>query len=250
MRFHAQQPIATGDDEIPLAGGRVTQGVVRVGDTVRRPHGQSSDFVAGLLRHPETLVVVWAPRYLGQDRCERDILTYITGWVPQRWSYFSDEQVADAALLFRAFHDATRGSTFASTASVVCHNDFGPNNAVFRDERPVAMIDFDTAAAGEPLEDLGYTAGAWCISSQAQPPPIEEQARQVRVLLDAYGGLAQSDRMALVTAISERLERNVRFWTDALHNPGGVADAGRHHLRDHCLVPDRSCLRRSKPTTL
>ncbi|MFF5011284.1 hypothetical protein ACFY3G_51990 [Streptomyces phaeochromogenes] len=29
--------MTTGQDEVPLSGGRITQGVVRVSDTVRRP---------------------------------------------------------------------------------------------------------------------------------------------------------------------------------------------------------------------
>ncbi|MFF1916255.1 hypothetical protein ACFVYE_32640 [Streptomyces sp. NPDC058239] len=37
--------------EIPLTGGRITKGVVRVGDTVRRPVGPHSPFVHRLLRH-------------------------------------------------------------------------------------------------------------------------------------------------------------------------------------------------------
>ena len=40
-----------GQDEVPLRGGRVTAGVVRVGETVRRPPTANSDFVKRLLRH-------------------------------------------------------------------------------------------------------------------------------------------------------------------------------------------------------
>ena len=39
--------------EIPLAGGDVTEGVVRIGDTVRRPAGPHSPLVHALLRHLE-----------------------------------------------------------------------------------------------------------------------------------------------------------------------------------------------------
>lgn len=211
------------DEEIPLEGGRLTKGVVRVGDTVRRPGGQGSHFVAALLRHLEALGVTWAPRYLGQDENGRDVLTYMPGRVPLRWGYFSDEQVFGAGRLLRDFHDATRSSVLAGQAEVVCHNDFGPSNAVFIAERPVAMIDFDTAAPGEPLEDVGYTVWAWCISSRAHRPPIHEQARQVRVLVDAYGDLAVASRRAVVDAVLERQERNARFWTDALNKPDQVA---------------------------
>src|SRR5262249_39755858 len=86
-----------------------------------------------------------------------------------------------------------------------------PNNTVFRDGEPVAFIDFDTAAPGSPLEDLGYLAWTWCIASKPGAPTVEEQAAQVRTLVDAYG-LANNLRGAVVDAILERQVRTVRFW--------------------------------------
>src|SRR4051794_34176666 len=38
------------DVEVPLTGGRITQGVVRIGDEVRRPTGPCSDFAHAVLR--------------------------------------------------------------------------------------------------------------------------------------------------------------------------------------------------------
>lgn len=40
----------------------------------------------------------------------------------------------------------------------MCHRDPGPNNVVFQEGRPYAFIDFDLAAPGAPLEDIGYMA--------------------------------------------------------------------------------------------
>ncbi|HEX3853769.1 MAG TPA: GNAT family N-acetyltransferase, partial [Polyangiaceae bacterium] len=79
-------------EEIPLPSGRMTKGVVRVGNTVRRPTKESSAFVARLLAHLETSACVWAPRYLGRDEASRDILSYIPGATPEKWGYFSDVQ--------------------------------------------------------------------------------------------------------------------------------------------------------------
>jgi hypothetical protein len=204
-------------EPIPLTGGRLTNGVVRVGDTVRRPASRASEFIGQLLRHFETCGAAWAPRYLGQDDVGRDILTYLPGTVPYRWGYFSDEQVRQAARLLRAFHDATRGSKLAGECSVVCHNDFGPNNAIFVDDRPTAMIDFDLSAPGEPLEDIGYMAWAWCVSSKQSRPVVEVQAHQVRLLVDAYGADAVGHD-ALVDGILERQERNAKFWSNIQHS--------------------------------
>lgn len=50
--------------EVPLAGGRTTEGVVRVGDTVRRPTKARAPFVHELLRHLEARGFSGAPRFL------------------------------------------------------------------------------------------------------------------------------------------------------------------------------------------
>ncbi|MEU4587783.1 phosphotransferase [Kitasatospora aureofaciens] len=80
------------------------------------------------------------------------------GDVPARFRTWSNEQVAAAGALLRALHDATRGSALAGRHPVVCHHDPGPNNVTFRNGMPTAFIDFDTAAPGSALEDLGYMA--------------------------------------------------------------------------------------------
>jgi Ser/Thr protein kinase RdoA (MazF antagonist) len=208
-------------DEIPLPSGRITRGVVRVGDTVRRPFKESSPFVARLLERFEVLNVSWAPRYLGRDVLGRDVLTYLPGSVPPKWRTFTDDQVCEAGRLLRQFHDATRGSELAAGSPVVCHNDPGPNNLVFEDDRPFAFIDFDMAAPGEPFEDLGYMAWAWCISSKTERQPAALQASQVRALVDAYG--VDADRRALIPAILERIARNIRFWTERRTAPESTA---------------------------
>jgi Ser/Thr protein kinase RdoA (MazF antagonist) len=190
----------------PLTGGRITKGVVRIGDTVRRP---AVPFTAELLRLLDGLDIV--PRYLGLDDDGRDVFTYLDGWVPARFEHWTDEQIAAVGRLLRAFHDATRGSRLAGHHDVVCHHDPGPNNFVFRDGVPVALIDFDTAEPGSLLEDIGYAAWTWCIASKR---PLEDQPGQVKVLVDAYG-LTGPQRHAVVDAILERQLRNVRFWTEA-----------------------------------
>ncbi len=203
------------DVDQPLAGGRLTAGVVRVGDTVRRPASPKSRFVARLLTHLAKKGFDGCPRHLGWDKHGRDILQFVPGHVPPRWQHFTDAQVWRAATLLRQLHDATRDLASVLPSEVVCHHDPGPNNTVFRDGRPVAFIDFDFAAPGHPLEDMGYMAWAWCISSRPDRGPATEQARQVRTLADAYG-LSPTDRERLPGAICERLRRNEAFWRDIL----------------------------------
>lgn len=152
-----------------------------------------------------------------------DVLSFMPGEVPARFGIWSDPQVTAAGSLLRVMHDATRGSDLAGRSPVVCHHDCGPNNTVFVDGEPAAFIDFDMAAAGSPLEDLGYMAWTWCISSK-QTVPVARQAEQVRVLIDAYG-LRYQERGAVMDSVLERQARNARFWAEMLASGSGPASA-------------------------
>ena len=65
--------------EIPLLGGQLTPGIVRVGNTVRRPAKGNAAFVHDLLLFLENQDFPFAPRFLGRDEQGRDILSYLEG---------------------------------------------------------------------------------------------------------------------------------------------------------------------------
>lgn len=225
---------------VPLVGGRMAAGVVRVGDTVRRPVCGSSDFMAALLELLEERGFSGAPRYLGRSD-GADLLSFIPGEVPARFRPWSDAQVAAAARLLRAMHDATRGSGLAGRFDVVCHHDPGPNNVVFQDGVPTAFIDFAEAAPGSRLEDVAYMAWTWVVSSK-QTRPLKDQADQVRLLAETYG-LEAAKRRVLVDCILERQSRNVRFWAEiqarpatAPATPDELADRIEWSRREHAFV--------------
>ncbi|QSB13276.1 phosphotransferase [Natronosporangium hydrolyticum] len=207
-----------GADEVPLRGGRFTPGVVRVGETVRRPASSASGLVARLLTHLGAQGFTGCPRHLGRDESGRDVLSYIAGDVPARWRRFDDDQIAVAASMLRRLHDASRELAVELGGQVVCHHDPGPHNTVFRDGRPVAFIDFDFAAAGDRLEDVAYLSWSWCISSRPDREPVAGQASQVRLVAHAYG-LGDEERRALPAAIDARLCRNETFWAEIRDNP-------------------------------
>jgi hypothetical protein len=99
------------DAEIPLAGGDVTAGVVRVGDTVRRPRGPWSDSVAAYLRHLDEAGFHGAPRFLGVDERGRDVLEFVAGEVPgqpvaEAWAA-TDSVLAAVARLLCRLHEAS-----------------------------------------------------------------------------------------------------------------------------------------------
>src|SRR5690349_21983802 len=79
-RVTASRPSA--DDEEVLSGGNVSAGVVRIGDTVRRPTGSWTRAVHSFLRHLENEGFDGCPRVLGIDEQGREILEFIPGVVP------------------------------------------------------------------------------------------------------------------------------------------------------------------------
>jgi tRNA A-37 threonylcarbamoyl transferase component Bud32 len=201
-------------EEIPLRT-RVTEGLVRVGDTVRRP--AVSPAALDLLRHLEAVGFDGAPRALGFDDQGRAVLSWIPGDVP--WDLdggaASNEQLAAVGALIRRFHDATGGTALAGDAEVVCHNDLSPDNTVYRSGKPVALIDFDDAAPGRRLDDVGYAAWLYLDLTRASLPP----AAQVPRLHAFAGGYGVAADATLVAAIAEAQHRNIEGIERTLREP-------------------------------
>jgi Ser/Thr protein kinase RdoA (MazF antagonist) len=200
-------------EEIELGGGATTDGVVRVGDTVRRPAGSASQLMRDVLVHLERAGFDAAPRWLGLDEQGRDILSWIEGETfvergrmhpyigdpPDRIT-FSGAQVAAVMRLLRRYHD-----TFGS--EVVCHGDFGPWNIVWRAGLPLAVIDFDRAYRGDPGDDVAYALRMFLSYGFARAAP-RELARRTRAAVQAYG--ATFDVPALLAHEYDRAEERCR----------------------------------------
>ncbi len=90
--------------EIPLNGGNMSTGVVRAGDTVRRPAGPWTPAVHALLTHLHEVSFRGAPRPLGIDDRGREILTFVPGtvvWPGHFHLLDADGQLVRAARLIR-----------------------------------------------------------------------------------------------------------------------------------------------------
>jgi hypothetical protein len=193
------------DIELPLQGGRVTAGVVRVGETVRRPVTGDRADSQELLRYLEGVGCDAAPRFLGIDAKGREILSFLPGDVPSNLGHYDDLTLGAAASLLRRFHDATVefAPVMAVGAEVMCHNDWGPHNAVFRDGRPVGMIDFDTVKPGLRLWDIGYSAFSWLDLGDGAYSG-EEQIRRLQVFADGYGYAGYSAAVVAAFAVARQ----------------------------------------------
>ncbi|MFS2176738.1 phosphotransferase [Rhizobium pisi] len=234
------------ESEIPLSGGRVSQEVVRVGDTVRRAPTFNSPFVHKLLQHLAASGFDAAPRSISSDELGRDVFSYIQGDVPKDLSWHDDDVLIDAARLIRRYHDATAGLVASLPAQavgleVVCHNDLSPCNFVFRAGRPAAIIDFDSASPGPRMHDLGYAAWMWLDLGDDEIQP-DLQRRRLTVFCRSYDAnldlsrvvdfimlrqrilIAQGRRIG--DAPMERWAANCLEWTIRnLHNPPEPSDA-------------------------
>lgn len=202
--------------EIPLSGGRVTSGVVLVDGVVRRPRRPNARLVRSLLGLLEQTGIEIAPRYLGVDDQDREMFSYLDGGVPGELdAHFDDATVTAAARVIRRFHDATAGTLLAGEGEAVCHGDLSPCNTIFRGGTPVALIDFDNAAPGTRLEDLGYALFLWLNLGTDGPSP-GEQARRIRVFCGAYGvGAGPEVVDAVRAAVAVNVERLREVGRDA-----------------------------------
>ena len=210
--------------EIELPAGDVTEGLVRIGDTVRRPHQNTSAAVAAYLHHLESVGFDGAPRYLGRDDKGRDVLTFLDGDVAgdpvEPWAA-ADAVLPSGGRLVRALHDASAawvpelelGTHVArrppapfpeGEPRLVAQNDVTPQNTVVRDGSAVALIDFDLVGWTTRSVDLANTAMHWVpLSDPRDRGPAYQHidvAARLRLLLDGYGSDAVSGQQLLDAA--------------------------------------------------
>lgn len=260
-RIYIPVPGEETDVEL-LPAGDVTDGVVRVGGTVRRPHQPQSYAVADYLDWLEDAGFEGSPRFLGQDSAGRDVLTFLPGTcagaVPEQWVR-SEDLLRSVARLLRRLHAASAGFTPSrhpfpprpvrqDLGRLVCHLDVTPQNVVVRGGLAAGLIDFDLAGLSTTFKDSYNTAMHWV--------PLRDPAdawagwetvdpfRRLRIFADAYGWTPEERRRlpqfgAEAAELSlERMEHNARnlgggwarMWRDGV---GEVISRRRQWLEDN-----------------
>lgn len=223
-------------DEVSLGGN--LNDAVRVGDTVRRRAGPWTPAVHALLHFLEREAFD-APRVIGMDDKGREVLRYIEGDahagnpVPLPDSAFREDHMIAAARLLRRYHDVVARFRPPPDAlwrlvapephELICHNDWSPWNALYRDGIFALTLDWDLAGPGPRLWDIANAAYSWSplISGATAVPRLPERARRLRVFCDAYG---LEDRSGLIAAMRARLIFVGRFIDEQarLGDPGMI----------------------------
>ena len=204
--------------ETPLGGGNMSSGVVRSGDTVRRPAGPWTPAVHALLAHLHDVGFRGAPRPLGIDERGREVLTFIPGtpaWPDQFHLLDDDAQFRRAVRLIRDFHDAVSGFTPPPDArwqaltpadgdEIIAHHDLAPWNLVIG-SRQWAFIDWDTAAPGTRLWDLAYAMHGFAPLSANPAYQRADAGRRLRLIADTYG-LTEQQRQDIIPLLGRRTQ--------------------------------------------
>ncbi len=210
----ADRENADREQQIPLGGDGVTPGIVRVGDTVRRPLRPFSLTVQVFLAHLHARGFDGAPTPMGVDAEGREVLSFVAGDVPREPlpdDACSDEVLVALARLIRRLHDAAQGWEPPADAvwgaipgrqhpdtrplfvapELVSHRDYCPGNVVFRDGLPAALIDFDLARPTTRVCDIVNALYWWAqlLDPLDRAPALRDADVPARVALfaDAYG---------------------------------------------------------------
>ncbi len=178
-----------------LTGGNVSETVIRIGATVRKPATPATSSIELLLAHLDSAGFNGSPRSLGRDAQGRHVLEYVPGLPCSLGTPLELPDLNRVGEMIREFHAASSSFSAPPSATwnllmpsgagdLICHNDLAPWNLIRSQDRWV-FVDWDSAAPGTRLWDLSFAALTF--------PPIEpncdlrEAAVRIGAVCDGYG---------------------------------------------------------------
>jgi hypothetical protein len=175
--------------------------------------------VHALLLHLEAVGFDGAPRVLGIED-GWSVLSYVEGVDAHRardGALHSDAALAAVGRLLARYHTTVASFVPPQDAhwqwnpapvsdAIICHNDLGPQNTVYRGGVPVCFIDWDYAGPGKAIWDVAYAA--WTFIPLYDDDfaarygySTAGRGSRLRLLCDAYG---LADRTGFLDVVSER----------------------------------------------
>ena len=223
MSRHDDVTSDTPEERLP--GGKLSV-VTRVGDTVRRPGKPWSRDVQQLLSHVRDHGFRLIPEPRGFDEHGREVLSYIEGdtsgtVTPWPGSLWSDGLLVEVGRTVAEFHRAVADFVPDEDArwsyrprslrpgEIICHHDFAHYNAVFKGDRLLGMIDWDSAGPGTVQEEIAFLAWQWVplgppeLRAKIGCDPRLDEVTRLRLLLDSYG---YDHRVGLIDTVIQRVE--------------------------------------------
>ena len=211
MCHHDSVPEAR-DEETELAGGAVG-GAVRVGRTVRRPTGPWTPAVHELMDYLRESGLRGIPEVLGNDEQGRESLSYLEGrGVQVDREVVLDNVLEEGVTWLREYHDLVDGfrpsgprvwrygEAALEPGQIICHNDPGAYNWIIQSGHFVAMIDWDMAGPGEPIDDLAFML--WSALPLYREIPMDDVVRRLNRAVDAYG---EWGSLTILSAVERRM---------------------------------------------
>lgn len=243
MCHHDRVPEAS--EENGLAGGDVG-GAVQVGRTVRRPTGPWTPAVHELMDHLRESGLRGMPEVLGIDEKGRESLSYLEGrGVQVDREVVLDNVLEEGVTWLREYHDLVdgfrpsgprvwrAGESELEPGQIICHNDPGAYNWIIQSGHFAAMIDWDMAGPGEPIDDLAFML--WSALPLYREIPVDDVVRRLNLAVDAYGEWgpmtilgAVERRMALA---SERISAGQARGDEGMLNLAKVGEPQRTRTR-------------------
>ena len=227
--------------ETELKKGNISE-VYRDGNIVYRDLKPQSKTISRLLLHLESKGILFAPRFLGVKNENQEMLSYVVGETTEDYPLQADLQskivtVQMAANMLRQYHDATldfkrlpEDNWFLNyegqrSKEVICHNDFAPYNVTFHDDRPVGLIDFDTACPAPRIWDVAYAVYRFVPLGMEVFEPAAKQYRGydktldcsvrkvlLNTFLEAYG--MEEAALVVLQNVLMRLEALVKLFDE------------------------------------
>ena len=225
-----------GDGEEWLPGN--VGGVVKVGDTVRRPVGVWTPAVHALLDYlvPRLPCV---PRTLGFDDHGREILDFLPGTVIDiGCEELTEGQIASLVSWTRTFHEAIAEFDHPGPwryfpipgATLIGHNDIAPYNACFNGDDLVGVFDWDLSGPTTALNELAFIA--WNCVPLWRPIDADVASRRLALIAETYGGF---DAKQILLAVPQRIQ----LMLDGIPAAARAGDLGMTHLMEQG-EPERS----------
>lgn len=210
--------------------------VQRLGNVVARPIAPWTPSVHEYLVHLAQVGFDGAPRVGPEgERPQHDVVEYLEGHVDGR-RIWSEEAMHDLGTLIRRLHECSssfspsKGEVWQETFlpnngpdSIISHRDAAPWNVVAKEDRPVALIDWELSGPVDPIADLAYAG--WLnarlfddyVAEMESLPSIETRAALVRAFVEGYeltrkGRATFVERMievAILSAAGDAIEAEI-----------------------------------------